>query len=58
MLTLKNLVITVKVKYEIDGREITETWTEAGEDATPEIIIKRIWACKRYPDNAKISLFY
>ena len=58
MLVLKNVGVKVEVRYKVNGREVTETWTESGEASTPDKILERIWKNPRYPENAQINLYF
>lgn len=58
MLVLKNVGIKVEIKYEVMGREVTETWVETCEASTPENILERICKNPRYPQDAQIYLYF
>ena len=58
MLILKNVGIKVEIRYEVNGREVLESWTETSEGATPVTILESIWENPRYPENAQISLYF
>lgn len=53
---LKNEDVKVEIRYKVNGREVTETWTESGE--TADKILERIWKNPRYPENAQIALYF
>ena len=58
MWELKNVGVKVEIRYKANGREVMETWTEAGEESTPDKILEWIWQNPRYPENAQINLYF